>query len=248
MPHLVVGEHGGKDMGAVRRAVVGHHAGHANPAGGEVAERARQEARGDRLRLIGQNLGVGEARAVVDRHVHGLPADAAHAGSPVAVDAVPGAADLAQLFDVQVQQVARGGPLVALGRLRRVEATEAIEAQSSLLADDRAHGELQLAGDPQGAVPLTPTPFDLPPPHTSQAGGRVHGAARAVPEPGLALGRRTVYPLADGLSGDAELPPQLGVIRPGECRSNHELHSPGIGQACSLMGVHRSSGGCRLSV
>ena len=50
------------------------------------------------------------------------------------------------------------------------------------------------------------------------------------------------------LTTDAELPPQVGVIRRRRGGAPHELHSPGIAQACILVGVHRSSGGCRLSV
>jgi hypothetical protein len=73
---------GGHDARAVAGAVVAQHAldPHAPPR--EPFDRAPQEA-GDRLAaLVEEDFGVGQAAAVIDRHVNVLPADAAAAAGP----------------------------------------------------------------------------------------------------------------------------------------------------------------------
>jgi hypothetical protein len=55
-------------------AVVGEHPLDRDPALGEEAEGSGHEPRGGLLALVGQDLGVGEPRAVVDRGVHEIVA------------------------------------------------------------------------------------------------------------------------------------------------------------------------------
>src|SRR5512138_1834346 len=91
-------------------------------------------------------------------------------------------AALAQLLDVEMQEIARGGPLVPMGRPRRIEAPEPIQPEPALLAHDGAEREPQLAGNPWGAVALPPPAFDLAARRAAKPGGRVLRTTRAVAE------------------------------------------------------------------
>ena len=71
-----------------------------------------EEARGGRALLVGEHFGVGHPRAIVDGHVHVLPADPARVRPAVAVVPVPDAPDLPQRLHVEVDHGARPAPLV----------------------------------------------------------------------------------------------------------------------------------------
>src|SRR5918995_36388 len=118
-----------RDVGG---AVVGHDRLDAHAALGEPVQRAAQE--GDRAgcREVVEHFGVGQPRVVVDRDVHELvagqlslaPIDAAvDLALAVTDDPMSGAAraDLAELLDVDVDELARTAALVAVRGLRRLE-------------------------------------------------------------------------------------------------------------------------------
>ena len=63
-------------MAAVGAAVVGHDALDGDAVAGEPGERPAEEGGGAGLALVGQDLGIGQARGIVDRDVQGLPANA----------------------------------------------------------------------------------------------------------------------------------------------------------------------------
>ena len=91
----------------VGQAVVGHDPLDADAEAGEPGERPGEEA-GVSGRLVGQDLGVGQARGVIDGDVQEFPADAALCCAPRAVagDPVADAVDPAELLDVDVDQLA----------------------------------------------------------------------------------------------------------------------------------------------
>jgi hypothetical protein len=102
----------GKDAGAVARAVVGHHAQHADAEAGVVGERSLQEGDGALLALVGQDLGEGDARGVVEADVDELPAGTPALTGTLAGDAVADAFEAAEFLDVDVDQLAGRGPFV----------------------------------------------------------------------------------------------------------------------------------------
>ena len=138
MPELVRGHSSGKDARAIRGAVVGQDARDADAAPGEVAHRPGQKARRRLLGFVGEDFDVPEPRAVVDGHMHGLPADAGRPSAPIAVDAMPDAPDLPELLDVEMQQIAGHRPFVPIGGTRRVHTTEVIEPENGNLTLDCA--------------------------------------------------------------------------------------------------------------
>src|SRR5215831_16409548 len=125
-----LGAGGGPEPGSVAGAVVAEDALDGDPGGGVPGVCAGQERGGGVLALIAQDLGIGQAGAVVQGGVQVTVADdgVAVAGAPgrgggglavaparlAAVDA-PAAAvgDVDELFDVDVDQFAGAGPLVA---------------------------------------------------------------------------------------------------------------------------------------
>src|SRR5215207_8870255 len=88
------------------------------------ADGSAQECDHRRGLLVAEDFGVGQPGRVIDRDVHELPAKAvaraviALLGASLrAKDAVPGTGDPAELLDVNVDQLAWAGTLVASGRL-----------------------------------------------------------------------------------------------------------------------------------
>ena len=67
--------------------------------------------------LVLEHLDVRQPGRVVDRDMDVLPTDPATASAPVAVDAVARPSDPAELLDVDVDELARTLPLVAVGRV-----------------------------------------------------------------------------------------------------------------------------------
>src|SRR6185436_8893003 len=97
-PGLAAG--GAKVVASISRTVVGHDSLDGDAVAGEPAERPVEEGDGARLLLVGQDLGVGEPRGIVDAGMQHVIPDAAVAVDPgmVAGDAVADAVDAAKLF------------------------------------------------------------------------------------------------------------------------------------------------------
>src|SRR4051794_25099129 len=115
-------------LGAKAGAIVGHHTGDRDAKARVVGDRRREE--GDRallLLLVREDLREGHPGGVVDADVDELPSDApalALTGS-VAGDAMADAVEAAELFDIDVDQVAGMLTLVAANRRRGFERLDA---------------------------------------------------------------------------------------------------------------------------
>ena len=108
----------------VAEGVVGHEPLGRDFPRGEEGERPLDEGGHRRGPLVRMELDVGQARVVVDDRVRVVVADArfrphpvARALRAVARDGVPGPREARRAGDVHVQEVARAGPLVAVGGL-----------------------------------------------------------------------------------------------------------------------------------
>ncbi|MFN9214275.1 MAG: hypothetical protein ACK6DK_06830, partial [Gemmatimonadota bacterium] len=91
---------------------------------------------------------------IVDRHVDELPADAAGARTAVAVDAVPHAADLPELLDVEVDELAGLGSRVASHGRRGRQGGQAGEADAPRVRDDGRQRQLEVLRN-AGAAPAS---------------------------------------------------------------------------------------------
>jgi len=97
----------------------------------EPADRAFEERHRALLTLVGEDLAVGQARGVVDADMHGLPAGAALAVTPVAGDAMADRRDASQLLRIDVEQLARSGALVAHDRRPGLERGQLAEPEAA---------------------------------------------------------------------------------------------------------------------
>ena len=86
---------------------------------------------------------------VVDRQMHIFPADPAGVAlaGPVAGDPVADPIELAELFDVDVDDLAGRGAFIATDRLGRLERRQAVEAQPLEDAADGGRRNADLGGD-----------------------------------------------------------------------------------------------------
>src|ERR1700729_4331404 len=86
---------------------------------------------------------------VVDRQMHILPSDPAGVALAGAVsgDPMADAIELAELLDVDVEDLAWGDPLITAHRLGRLERGQAVEAQPFQDAADRCRRNTDLGGD-----------------------------------------------------------------------------------------------------
>ncbi len=137
---------------------------------------------------------------------------------------------------------------MAGGWAGRLKPADVFQAKAAMLPHDRGHREPEIAGSAQRAPALAPVAFNLAAVHATQPRGRAVRAARAIPKAVQAARDVAREPLPHRLPGDLEFAGQFRLIPMGAAHPLDEFDSPRIAQACILVGVHRSSGSCRLSV
>ncbi|MGB8771663.1 MAG: hypothetical protein WCC92_18770 [Candidatus Korobacteraceae bacterium] len=138
---------GGKSPGAIAMAVVGKQTAHADAELSVVSESGAQESNGGGGALVGENVGEGDARMIVDSDVHLGPSGTWTAAATTAIGAEGDGAEAAQHLDIQVQQIARVRVLITDSGRRWFEIAEASQTTT---AKDAAHGgpaESGLLGD-----------------------------------------------------------------------------------------------------
>src|SRR5690606_25215333 len=119
----------------------------------EPTQRALEEGRGTRSVLSGQDLGVGQARVVIDANEDRLPACALAAPAAIAVDPVPDPLDPPELLRIDVQEATGLLVLVALRRLLGLaHAPQPPQAQAAEDPRHRGARQAQLAGDLPGRL------------------------------------------------------------------------------------------------
>ena len=148
--------------GSKADAVVRHDALDLDAEASKELQCVEEKAQAGRPLFIGQDLRVGEARVVVDRQVEIFPAHASGVAlaSPVAGDPVTDAIELAQLLDVDVNDLAWGGAFVAANRLGRLQRRQPIEAEPLENAADGRRRNADLGGDLLAGVTLPAQSLD----------------------------------------------------------------------------------------
>ena len=107
----------------VAGAVVGHHALNLNAEAFVIVERRLEKGDGTAFLLAGHHLGEGDTGGIIDADMDIFPTGASSVAlsSPIASDAVANLIEFAELFDVDMDQLARVLALVAPDRLCRFE-------------------------------------------------------------------------------------------------------------------------------
>jgi hypothetical protein len=135
-------------FGAVGAAVVREHPPALNPLTVKPGHSPDQEANRGGLLLIRQDLGVSQAGGIVDGHMGFFVARTSRAANaPIASDPVPDAIKPGQLFDVDVDHVARLRPLVSPYRHWWLQLFKAAQAKGFEGATDSGERQGQQACD-----------------------------------------------------------------------------------------------------
>jgi hypothetical protein len=135
--------------GFVAGAVVSHDALNAQTEAGIEGDGGTQESDGTGLGFIWQDVSEADAGSVVDTDVDEFPSDAARIAlaDAMAGDAMAGTLESAELFDVDVDQLARLLALVSADWLCRLESLEVVEAQAREHTADSGGGDRNQGGD-----------------------------------------------------------------------------------------------------
>ena len=204
------GDGGAHGVGAVAGAIVG-----VNALGGDAmllkeGESGVEEGDGALGGFIGEELGEGQAAVIVDGDVEIFPPGAAGViVLAVAGDAVAGARDAGELLDVEVEEFAWVGALVALDWRRRGELGEAL-AVAAQEAGDGGLGELGGAGDLEARELATAQGEHAGDAQWVGGSGGTFGARTAVEETGGPFVPEAGEPLVGAAFRDAEAMSDLG--------------------------------------
>src|SRR6516165_3579278 len=103
------------------------------------AQLVEEKAQAGASFFIGQDFRVGDARMVVDGQMQIFPADPAGVAlaGPVAGDPVTDPVELAQLFDVDMDDLARMLALIAADGLSRLQGSKSVKTEPAQDAADR---------------------------------------------------------------------------------------------------------------
>ena len=149
--------------GTVARPIVGHDALDLHAEARIVGNGGFEEGDGAFLFLVLHDATEGNTRGVVDADMNELPADtqvAVDDSRLASGDAMTNGANFAELFDIDMDELAGMLALVATNGLGRLECLQAIEPEAT---KDARHGRFRDAGlarDLRARPALAPQPFD----------------------------------------------------------------------------------------
>src|SRR5687767_13003373 len=135
-----------RGAGAIGAAVVGEYPLNLNASAPEFAHRTQPEARRGVALLVGQDFDIAKPRTVVDGNVSIFPAVAGARRMAPAGNPMPGSRETAEFLDIEVDQLARALPFVALNRLRRRKLAQAAQTDSPQHCAHRRACHRQLSG------------------------------------------------------------------------------------------------------
>ena len=118
----------GESARLIGRAVVGEQTPADDAAAAKPDERMPQKRGAGATPLRPANFDIGDARRIVDRDMDVFVADASLSHGLVPLNAMADPADPTEWLDVQVQEIARVRPLVALNDRRRIQPAHPIQA------------------------------------------------------------------------------------------------------------------------
>ncbi len=173
-------------MGDVAGAVIGHHGLTADAAVLEPGDRAFEKGDGRRGSFVGQDLGVGHARGIVDGNVDELPADASNASGAISMDAMADTADPAQLLDIDVDQLTWAISLIPQDWLLGLEAFEASQTVTGQDPGNRRVRKTHPHGDLRTGVAAPAQPDHLLDPIRMNLLGHPIGSGTAIHQRRLA--------------------------------------------------------------
>ena len=155
-------EAGGAEVSrAIAGAVVGEQAADGDAVLGIEGDGGAQEGDGGFALLVGQHAGEGKTGVIVDGDVQSLPAGELRSSAAAAVATNGDLLIAGHALDVEVEQIARSGMLVAHDRRSGMEMAPAVEVSALQNAADGGGAESGGLGDLIGGAQLAPQGDDL---------------------------------------------------------------------------------------
>src|SRR5437867_2441579 len=127
---------GAEEAGAIAGAVVSEQAANADAVLGIEGDGGAQEGDGGLALLVGEDAGEGEAGVIVDGDVQSLPAGELRAAAPTAIAANGDLLIAGHALDVEMEQIAGSGMLVAQHRGSGMRMTPAVQLSAAEDATD----------------------------------------------------------------------------------------------------------------
>ena len=186
-----------ESVGEITGAVIGQDLFHPDAPLLEPEDGSAEKSHGRVFTLVREDFDIGQSRSIVDAHMDKLPSHSPSSAPFISGDAMPHASNLAQFFDVQVQQLSRMVALVATSGLCRLQV---LQASPSGLLEDSGHGgagQTQTSGNlgcHHSAAAKTADRLPIPPRGLT---GTPSGSARPVLQTQKALGSIASQPLVD---------------------------------------------------
>jgi len=198
-------EAGGAEVaGAIAGAVVGEQAANGDAVLGIEGDGGAQESDGGCALLVGQHAGEGEAGVVVDGDVQGLPAGELGAAATPAIAPNGDLLIAGHALDVEMEQIAGSGMLIAHDRRSGMEMTPAVQLSALQDATDRGGAEMGGLGDLIGGAKLAPQSDDLSDQFRRGSARAVEGPGGTIPQAGQTQSAIALDPLGGGFSADVE--------------------------------------------
>src|SRR6266446_5775033 len=196
---------GAEVAGAIAGAVVGEQSANNDDAVlGVEGDGGAQEGDGGFALLVGQHAGEGEAGVIADGDVQSLPAGKLRAAAAAAIAANGNLLIAGHTLDVEVQQIAGSGMLVAHDGRSGMQVAPAVEMSPLQNAADGGGAEAGGLGDLIGGTQLAPQGNDLGDQLRRGSARTVPRTGGTIPQAGQPQGAVAGPPLGGGFSADVE--------------------------------------------
>src|SRR5229473_4964054 len=195
---------GAKLAGAIAGAVVGEQSANDDAVLGVEGDSGAQEGDGGFALLVGQHAGEGEAGVIVDGDVQSLPAGELGAAAAAAIATNGNLLIAGHALDVEMEQIAGSGMLVAHDGRSGMQVAPAVEMSPLQNAADGGGAEAGGLGDLIGGTQLAPQGNDLGDQLRRGSARAVQRTGGTIPQAGHPQGAVAGPPLGGGFSADVE--------------------------------------------
>jgi Transposase len=195
---------GAEVAGAIAGAVVGEQAANGDAMLGIEGNGGVQEGDGGFALLVGQHAGEGEAGVIVDGDVQSLPAGELGAAAAAAIATNGNLLIAGHALDVEMEQIAGSGMLVAHDGRSRMQVAPAVEMSPLQNAADGGGAEAGGLGDLIGGAQLAAQGNDLGDQLRRGLARAVQRTGGTIPQAGQPQGAVAGPPLGGGFSADVE--------------------------------------------
>ena len=198
-------EAGGAEVArAIAGAVVGEQAADGDTVLSVEGDGGAQEGDGGLGLLVGQHAGEGEAGVIVDGDVQSLPAGELRAAAPPTVATNGDLLIAGHALDVEMQQIAGSGMLVAHHRGSGVQMTPAVQLSALQDATDGGRAEAGGLRDVIGGAQLATQADDLSDQLRRGSAWAMEGPRGTIPQAGQPQAAIALDPLSGSLSANVE--------------------------------------------